>query len=129
MTKSRFIPRCLLLFVVFVLVGPFNSNASCIAPCNHPNEIYSLKKPAPRKLSPGKRILLKVSKVLIKSKKPSNTALIIAAVLACLLVAFVAFSLAYAGAAAGVPLLVLVLGVGLIIFGAIKLSKKRKQRS
>ena len=80
-------------------------------------------------VKPGKpNRLVSIVYKLLRHKKSKSAAAIAFGFLAVLLLAFIVFGAAYSGAAGGVVVLRAVVGVGLIVFGLIKISKARKRK-
>ena len=115
MTKSKFITWSLFVMAsVFLLVTKSNGAVAATATKNH-IAVLQLTKKKPT--------------ALLKAQKPGKILKIVGAILAFILVAFFAFGAAYGGASGAVVVLILILGFGLIAYGLVKLSKKRKMGS
>jgi len=65
---------------------------------------------------------------MLHRKKSKSIAAIAFGFFAALLLAFIIFGAAYGGAAGGVVALIAIVGLGLIVFGIIKISKARKRK-
>lgn len=126
MTKSKFITWSLFVMAsVFLLVTKSNGAVAATATKNHIAVLQLTKK----KPLVAKRLFSKVYTALLKAQKPGKILKIVGAILAFILVAFFAFGAAYGGASGAVVVLILILGFGLIAYGLVKLSKKRKMGS
>ena len=113
----------LLLLISSVAFSTAPISASKIQrPHNFANGTHLLSKPA----KPN-RLVAMVYK-LFHHKKSKSIAAIAFGFLASLLLAFIVFGAAYGGAAGGIVALIAIVGLGLIVFGIIKVSKARKRK-
>jgi peptidoglycan/LPS O-acetylase OafA/YrhL len=113
----------LLLLISSVAFSIAPISASKIQRPHHfANGTHLLSKPA--KLNRMVAIVYK----LLRHKKSKSIAAIAFGFLAALLLAFIIFGAAYGGAAGGIIALIAIVGLGLIVFGIIKISKARKRK-
>lgn len=124
MTKFRFLFGWILWIAVFALLNPVQSSGTSLI---YESGLHnsSVIKPSTKKLSFGKRLLYKIA-VALKLKRSSKTLVIVLAVLGIVFVGFIAFAAAFGGASGAAVALILVLGLGLIVFALVKMAKKRK---
>jgi len=84
---------------------------------------------SPSLIKPGKpNSFVSIFYNMLHRKKTKSIAAIAFGFFAVLLLAFIIFGAAYGGAAGGVVALIAVVGLGLIVFGIIKISKARKRK-
>lgn len=97
------------------------------------NSQYASITPSQKNLSPGKPskvkvVLYKFARKLLVHKKSKSVIAIAFGILSALLLAFLLFVFAYGGAPGVITILVGVVGVALIVFSLIKISKAQKRK-
>ena len=90
--------------------------------------VASIQPPSSIKPMKLKEVFSKIVVKLLTKKKYRSVAAIAFGILSVLLVSLLVFGAAYGGASGGAIALIAVLGLGLIIFGLIKISKARKRK-
>ena len=88
----------------------------------------SIQPPSSLKPMKLKTAFYKIVSKLLTKKKSRSFAAIAFGILSVLLVSLLVFGAAYGGASGGAIALIAALGLGLIIFGLIKISKARKRK-
>ena len=89
--------------------------------------VASIQPPSSIKPIKLKEVFSKIVAKLLTKKKSRSVAAIAFGILSVLLVSLLVFGAAYGGASGGAIALIAVVGLGLIVFGLIKISKARKR--
>jgi hypothetical protein len=117
---------CIVFLAFFFLLAP----STHAIKASHPKQkVASIQPPSFVKPVKAKHVLSKIVLKLMSAKKHRSAVAIAFGILSVLVLSFIVFIAAYGGASGGVIILTAVVGIALIIFGLIKISKRKRKKA